>query len=166
MMLSTLKIHVCLIFFLGSVSSALAEMYGTYLNLSNYRVVLEELSDGNKQTTLGHGGKAETTRRIGERLNHKLTLYKDNETDPFKILMVTDQHQGCAKDTLTQFFNNQYLVSLTDVTPKKAQRPGQEVQKNWSQNACISGPLLTFLGFDVEIGNDGVKLQQGISKLL
>ncbi|MGL4825652.1 MAG: hypothetical protein ACRC4G_05620 [Alphaproteobacteria bacterium] len=165
-MLPALKIQASLIFFLCLVSGASAEMYGTYLNLSGYRVVLEELSDGNKRTTLGHGGKVETIRRIGERVNHRLTLYKENETDPFKILVITDQHQGCAKETLVDFFNVQDLVSLTDITPKKEQKPGQEVQTNWSKNACISAHLLEFLGFDVEIKNEGVTLKQGVSRLL
>ncbi|MGL4426291.1 MAG: hypothetical protein ACRCUQ_00820 [Alphaproteobacteria bacterium] len=165
-MLPVLKIHAFLIFFLCLVSGASAEMYGTYLNLSGYRVVLEELSDGNKQTTLGHGGKVETIRRIGERVNHRLTLYKENETDPYKILIITDQRQGCAKETLVDLFNVQSLVSLTDITPEKKQESDKKIQKNWSQNACISAHLLEFLGFYVEIGNEGVILKQGVSRLL
>ncbi|MGL5720437.1 MAG: hypothetical protein ACRCYP_06580 [Alphaproteobacteria bacterium] len=167
-MLPILKIHASLIFFLSLVSGAAAEMYGTYLNLSGYRVVLEELSNGNKQTTLNTGGKAKTRKKLGEQINHRLTLYKENEKDPFKILMITDQKQNCARNMLARFFNHQHLISLTDVTPKKEQKPFQkiqEVQKDWSKHECIAGPDLTFLGFDVEIKNDDVTLQQGVSKL-
>ncbi|MGL5784182.1 MAG: hypothetical protein ACRCYZ_01705 [Alphaproteobacteria bacterium] len=111
-MLPILKIHASLIFFLSLVSGAAAEMYGTYLNLSGYRVVLEELSNGNKQTTLNTGEKAKTRKKLGEQINHRLTLYKENEKDPFKILMITDQKQNCARDTLARLFNHQHLDSV------------------------------------------------------